>query len=314
MNNSHHPIPKEIAPDVFALAARLSAKKNQEFSLEEMMQAGAEAQIPPELIQQALQEIRAQQIQVRERRKNLKLILISGGVGAVLALLGVSGYNTVASNFTRAGRSPENTLQTAPIPPQPQPPVPPEAYPAITGEVQQYLLNPEGRVEGLLLNNGTQVRFPPHMADSLVALVAPGARVTVSGTPGVSTSFGQEVRARSITNNQTGRTLVEPPPTYPPKPRVQGTYSNLSVEGTAEHWLVGHRGEINGVILSGGAEVKFPPHVGDQLIGMAKLGDKVQAQGFGTRNSYGQVLQATSLTVNGQPMSFQPGVPRGLRY
>lgn len=305
MNNSDRPIAKEIAPDVFALAARLSAQKNQEFSLEEMMQAGAEAQIPPELVQQALQEIRAKQIQTRERQRNLKLILISGSVGAALALFGLWAYNTVASNFTRVGRSPENTVQTAPI--SPQPPAPPQPQATFTGEVQQYLFNPEGRVDGLLLNNGTQVKFPPHMTDSLVALVAPGARITVSGNPGVSTSFGQEVKAQSITNIQTGRTLVEQPPAYPPKPPIQSTYTNLSVEGTAQHWLVGHRGEINGVLLSGGAEVKFPPHVGDQLISIAKLGDKIQAQGFGTRNSYGQVLQATSMTVNGQPVSFQPG-------
>ena len=78
------------------------------------------------------------------------------------------------------------------------------------------------------------------------------------------------------------------------------------VEGTAQHWLVGHRGEINGVIVSNGTIVKFPPTVGNQLVNTANVGDKIQAQGFGTRDRYGQILQATALSINGQPVSLEP--------
>jgi hypothetical protein len=52
--------------------------------------------------------------------------------------------------------------------------------------------------------------------------------------------------------------------------------------------------------------VKFPPHARMQLLSLAKAGDRVQAEGFGTSNSYGQVLQATGLTVNRQSVSFDP--------
>lgn len=304
MNDSNPRISKEIVPDVFAIASHLHAQKNQDYSLAELTQAGAEAQIPPELIRQALEQIEQAQIQTRERQQKLKVILISGSVGAALALGGLWAYNTLASNFTHVS-----------IPAQLQPPVPPDADGAtFTGEVKQYLLNPEGKVDGLLLSNRLQVKLPPHMGDSLVTLVAPGARVNVSGTAGISTSFGQEVKAYSITNPQTGRTLVKQPPAYPPQPPVLGTYSTLSVEGTAQQWLVGHRGEIKGVILSSGTQVKFPRHVGNQLIGMAKVGDKIQAQGFGTHNSYGQILQATALTVDGQPVPFEPLGPRVPRF
>jgi hypothetical protein len=46
-----------------------------------------------------------------------------------------------------------------------------------------------------------------------------------------------------------------------------------------------------------------------QLLSLAKAGDRVQAEGFGTSNSYGEVLQATGLTVNGQSVSFDPPNP-----
>ncbi|OYD89757.1 hypothetical protein CDG76_33655 [Nostoc sp. 'Peltigera membranacea cyanobiont' 210A] len=75
MNNSKVRIPKEIAPDVFALAAQLYAQENQDYCLEEIMQAGAEVQIPPEVIQQAIQQIQAKQIRDRDRQRSLKLIL-----------------------------------------------------------------------------------------------------------------------------------------------------------------------------------------------------------------------------------------------
>ncbi|MEG5001570.1 hypothetical protein [Microcoleus sp. B4-D4] len=314
MNKSEPRISQEIAPDVFALAAELYAKENQYYSLSELMQAGAEVQIPPELIQQALQQLKAKQIKASERKKRLKLILTSGIGGAALALCGFGIYNTLASNFTLAKPNPEAKLEKAQIPPNPQMAFPPQPHPkadetTFTGQVQQYLLNPEGKVDGVLLSNGLQVKFGPHMGDSLVAMIAPGAGVSITGTPGISTRFGQEVKAESITNSQTNQTLAKQPPTVPPQPPLQGNYSNLSLEGTAQQWLVGHRGEINGVILSSGAQVKFPPHVGKQLLSLAKTGDKVQAEGFGTSNSYGQVLQATGLTVDGQSVSFDPPNP-----
>ncbi|MEH2351994.1 hypothetical protein [Nostoc sp.] len=111
MNNSKVRIPKEIAPDVFALAAQLYAQENQDYFLEEIMQAGAEVQIPPEVIQQAIQQIQAKQIRDRDRQRSLKLILTSGGIGAAIALFGFWTYNTVASNATPSGRSLEANLR-----------------------------------------------------------------------------------------------------------------------------------------------------------------------------------------------------------
>lgn len=63
-------IPEQITPEVFALASRLYAQKNQEFSLEELVKAGAEAQIPAEFIQQAVQQIQAKHLQAQKRQKS----------------------------------------------------------------------------------------------------------------------------------------------------------------------------------------------------------------------------------------------------
>jgi len=101
-----------MAPEVFALASRLYAQQSQEYSLEELIQAGAEAQIPPELIRQAAQEIRAQKIKARERQQKLKVLAI--GVGAVVVTWGIWTYNRLSSAAQRvdaAWAQVENQLQ-----------------------------------------------------------------------------------------------------------------------------------------------------------------------------------------------------------
>lgn len=205
------------------------------------------------------------------------------------------------------------TLAVAqPLPPTPRPPaatVAPASTSNFSGTVERYLLNPKGVVDGLLLSNGLQVKFPPHIANCLSAAVKPGDRVKGAGVPGVSINFGQEVRAYRITNTQTQKTVVDQPPLYPPQPSVGSRYENLSAEGTAQRWLVGRRGEIKGIVLSSGAQVKFPPHLGYKLTNLAYKGARIRAQGFGTRSSYGQVLEATSLTVDGQTIPVQGPVP-----
>jgi len=185
---------------------------------------------------------------------------------------------------------------------------------SFSGKVERYLLNPEGLVDGLMLDKNLQVTFPPHLANSLVTAVKPGDSVTVVGKPGISSDFGQEIRAASITNVTTQHTVVNQPPSYPlPSPR--SIYNNLSVEGTAQYWLVGRRGEIKGIILSSGDQVRFPPHINDQLPHITQGGAKIQAQGFGSSTRYGQVLEATSLKVNGQPVNFYPkGIWPGNRH
>lgn len=317
MNNFNDRISRETAADVFALAAQLQTQRYQDYSSAELMQAGAEADISPEILQEALKLMQAKQIQDQTRRQKLRLMFTSGAVGAAIALGGVGAYTALTRNPAWNGNSPlVSAVQTNPSNSNTAGtplPAPPDSYAAtFTGTVEQYLLNPEGRVDGLLLKNGLQVKFPPHLGMSLATLVTPGNDITVTGIAGVPTRFGQEIRASQITNRQTQQTVTkqESPDSPPSPPATLSHYNSLSAEGTAQHWLVGHRGEIHGVVLSSGTQVKFPPHVGDQLISTAQVGDKVQVQGFGSRNNDGQVIEATTLTVNGRSVAIAPPVPK----
>jgi hypothetical protein len=189
--------------------------------------------------------------------------------------------------------------------PKPIPPAStlPDNNSSFTGNVESYLLNREGLVDGLLLDEGIQAKFPPHLSDRLVEIAPIGSQVSLQGTPGMPTNFGQAVKAESITNVETGEKIVEQPPLEKKQPDGDRE-SNMTAEGNVEHWLVGHRGEINGMILSSGTQIKFPPHVGERLAAMAQDDREIEAEGFGVENDYGKLIEASSLRVDGQMLDL----------
>ncbi|BAU44191.1 hypothetical protein [Leptolyngbya sp. O-77] len=188
----------------------------------------------------------------------------------------------------------------------------------LAGTVDRYLLNPQGQVDGLLLTNRVQVKFPPHLGDDLVQVFRPGDTVTIAGYPGVPTNLGLEVRAYQLANPRTQQVVVDRPPAYPPhlQPMQSAArYGTFSVSGRVYRWLVSRRGDIKGIVLESGEQIKFPPHVGYQLEGLAREGSAVQAEGYGAETPYGRVIEAFSLTVDGQAIAirgFAPGMPRRL--
>lgn len=178
-----------------------------------------------------------------------------------------------------------------------------QTTPSVTGSVQQYLLNPHGEVDGLLLSDGTVVRFPPHLGIALVSSVKAGDAVTVVGFLGPTTPQGVAIKALTITNSKTGHTLVDQPPvTRPLPPDLRGlTRTALTVSGTLSRFLANPHGEIDGLILSGGEQVKFPPHQGALIVmALGRIDSPITVTGYGTKNAFGTVVEGQSMTMGGQ--------------
>lgn len=185
--------------------------------------------------------------------------------------------------------------------------------PSVFGTVKQYLLTPHGEVEGILLQDNTVVRFPPHLGEALANTAKPGGEVVVVGLLGPTTSFGRAIKALAITNKKTGQSVIDRPPSSPPLPPDRRGLARkpLSVVGTVSCLLVNHKGDVDGLILSGGEQVKFPPHNGAAVAMMLGQGNKtVKASGYGTKNPFGTVVDAVSLSINNQPVPLSgPGRP-----
>lgn len=119
MNNPEVRIPEDIAPEVFALASRYYAHSTQSYSQSELVEAGAEVQIPAALIEQAIQDIQAQQEQKREQQQRARCIrqifaIAGAGIAAVSVFWSIQTYNSFsnkASQVEAAWAQVENQLQ-----------------------------------------------------------------------------------------------------------------------------------------------------------------------------------------------------------
>lgn len=219
-------------------------------------------------------------------------------VATALALAGLASF---AGTGAAAQTQPAVTASAPPVsPPSARPLAPPaptmQAQQTVDGKLRQWLVNPNGEVDGLLLDDGTQVAFPPHLSAQLTQALKPKDALRISGFRGADGAA--VLRAASITNTANGRVVTDQPPAAgiaPPAPRPAGTLTAMDADGRIARVLRGPMGEANGALLDGGTVVRFPPHVGADLAANLKVGGNLYARGYGTRNDYGSALEATRI-------------------
>ena len=134
--------------------------------------------------------------------------------------------------------------------------------PATKGTVSRYTLTPNGDVDGLILADGTEVHFPPHLSTQLVYAIKPGDAVTVRGLKALSAPL---IAAIAITNDATGYTVVDSGPGAGPGAGSRGARQAMSLQGRVQMSLHGPRGELNGAMLEDGTIVRLPPPEAERL-------------------------------------------------
>lgn len=203
-------------------------------------------------------------------------------------------------------------------PPQPaarQPPAPalgpaplydPQQLPAQRGQVQQFTLTPRGDIDGLILTDGTEVKTPPHLSTQIAFSVKPGDAVTIHGLRAAALPL---VQAFSITDEATGRTIVDngPPgpgrgPAPPPPPPVgpnAGPSAPLSgltqVQGRVRMALHGPQGDVVGALLEDGTVLRLPPPEADRFATLLQPGRNLVAEGTELVTAVGKVLEAQQI-------------------
>jgi hypothetical protein len=158
--------------------------------------------------------------------------------------------------------------------------------PVTKGVVAQYSLTPRGDVDGLILQDGTEVHFPPGASTQLVFAVKPGDAVTIHG---MKARVLPMVMAMSITNDASGAT-------------VQGMGgpgmrrgAPIEASGAVKETLHGPRGEANGVLLADGTIVRLPPPEARRLAEQLAVGKTVFVRGNGYAGALGKVVAAREI-------------------
>ncbi|TPG57091.1 hypothetical protein EAH89_11510 [Roseomonas nepalensis] len=164
-----------------------------------------------------------------------------------------------------------------------------------------------GDVDGLILEDGTEIHLPPRLGTLLADAVKPGDRVTVHGLRARAVPMMQAV---AITNDATGRTVTDGgPPGTPPPAATRGDRQAMTAQGRVRLQLHGPRGDLNGVLLTDGTIIRLPPPEAQRLSELLRPGMPLAAQGRGVAGPFGRVLEATRLGADPASMTALPPAP-----
>jgi hypothetical protein len=200
---------------------------------------------------------------------------------------------------------------------------------SIKSQVTAYLLDEGGNVNGLLLASGDQLHFRPETGATIVQRIGIGDEVTVIGHAGKQSNYGREIRVQQISAR--GQTIMEIAPA-PPRSHGPGSHHGpgdrrdqesqpgtrvtpempatqpteiLKVKATARAHLVNGHGDVDGLILASGEQVRFGPRVGSLVVAAEQGGNtEINVEGQSVRNEWGVVIRPTSITVGNQTITL----------
>jgi len=193
-------------------------------------------------------------------------------------------------------------------PPGQAPVYDPQQLPAQRGQVQQFTLTPRGDIDGVILSDGTEVKTPPHLSTEIAYSVKPGDTVVVHGLHAAALPL---VQAVSITDEATGRTVVDsgppgpgrgpgaPPPPPPPGDPDAGPPGPIpglgEVQGRVRMTLHAPQGEVNGALLEDGTILRMPPPQAFRFAALLRPGQLLVVEGTGFTNAIGKVFEIRQL-------------------
>jgi hypothetical protein len=199
----------------------------------------------------------------------------------------------------------------------------PQQLPAQRGLVQQFTLTPRGDIDGLILSDGTEVKTSPHLSTEIAYSVKPGDTVTIHGLRAAALPL---VRAVSITDEQTGRTVVdngppgpgrrrpgEPSPAPWPGSPAAGPGAPIAglteVQGRVRMSLHGPQGDVNGALLDDGTVLRLPSPEAYRFATLLQPGQALVAEGTGFATAIGKVFEVQQIGASREQLSLVEAPP-----
>jgi hypothetical protein len=162
----------------------------------------------------------------------------------------------------------------------------PAQLPEVKGKIAQFTLSPRGDIDGLLLQDGTEIHVSPSVSTELAFSVKPGDAVTIHGLKAKSVPM---VAAASITNDATGATITGR------MGHGAERGASMEAEGTVKQLLHAARGEVNGVLLDNGTVIRLPPTEAKKHAAELAVGQKLFARGLGVASPLGKLVMARQI-------------------
>lgn len=185
--------------------------------------------------------------------------------------------------------------------------------PVADGIVDRYLMLPHGAVNGLLLDDGSQLHVTYRAAHELIQAVQPGDHVRVHGRRVFDLPL---VKPDVIVNVTDGISFTVPSRLDHPVPPIQErpTVNEMNAAGTVQVLLYDHfKTVVDGVVLSDGTQVHLPPDVGERFRTTLQQNMDLEVEGYGTETPHGRVLEATAIGQKGRPLTHLDASTEELR-
>jgi hypothetical protein len=173
----------------------------------------------------------------------------------------------------------------------------PDYLPVTFGIFERFVLNPHGEADGMILADGTEIHFPPHMSAELCAAIGKGERPKLK-IRGVRPRGGDMIAAVAI-ETMDGRRIVDG---GPPKgqdedgnPDARATkpkHEPMHAEGIVRRVLHGPKGEARGGLLENGTIIRLPPKEAKHIAHLLVPGKQLAARGPGLTSELGTVIDA----------------------
>jgi hypothetical protein len=184
----------------------------------------------------------------------------------------------------------------------------PDSLPEISGKFERFLLNPHGDADGLLLLEGVEVHFPPHLGAQLRKAIDDD-REGLLRIRGVRPREGDVFAAVLIETAAGVRILDNGPPKKrgdderpPGAPHESVKRAPTTAAGVVRRPLHGPRGERRGVLLEDGRMVRFPPHEAPHLKELLTCGAALVARGEGLVTPLGTIIEAREIGADAQSL------------
>lgn len=159
----------------------------------------------------------------------------------------------------------------------------PDSLTPLKSKVARFLYNHKGDADGMLLANGTEAHFPPHLSIKVLKKIRVGDAITLYG---VKPRVADVIGCVAIDTAKGERIEDTGPPAKAKKNHANTDrrsededLARVELEDIIERQLHGPKGEVRGVLLSSGRIVRFPPHVADDTGSLLKPGAVLAVRG-----------------------------------
>jgi hypothetical protein len=187
----------------------------------------------------------------------------------------------------------------------------PDYLPEVSGTVDRFLLNLRGDADGMILTDGTEIHFPPHMSAEICCAIRPNDVIKVRGVRPRSAGLIAAVAIETAD----GKRIVDngPPKDHQDegkrhKRAAKVKHEPMQAEGTVRLVLHGPKGDVRGALLEDGQIVRIAPPEADRIQHLLSPGTRLAVRGEGLASEFGTVIDAREAGASQD--SLQPLKPK----